>query len=82
MADDALRRSMAAAIRTVLEEGLLRADDPIAYLCTVASEVRQIVSLFEEETVTYGNPNGSMVRAILAEVVEVAAREMIGRLQH
>ena len=82
MADDALRRSMAAAIRTVLEEGLLRADDPIAYLRTVASEVRQIVSLFEEETVMSGNPNGSMVRAILAEVVEVAAREMIGRLQH
>ncbi|MBP0494644.1 hypothetical protein [Roseomonas indoligenes] len=81
MNEAALRRSMAAAIRTVLEEGLRKTDDPVHYLRSAAEEVRQLVDLFEQ-----GGPesrtDGALIRAILADEVEAAAQEMIRRLHH
>lgn len=82
MADESLRRTIAAAIRTVIEEGLQKAEDPIAYLHAAAEEVGQLVRLFEEERGPSGHPDGARIRAILAEEVGIAARDMIRRLRH
>ena len=73
---------MAAAIRTVLEEGSRRAEDPVAYLRTAAEEVRQLVTLFEVEGDHSGSSYGATIRAMLADEVEVAAQELIRRLHH
>ena len=81
MGDEALRRNMAAAIRTVLEEGLRKAEDPITYLRSAAEEIRQLVSLFERSG-TSGRMDGAAVRAILVDEVESATQEMIRRLHH
>jgi hypothetical protein len=81
MGEDALRRNMAAAIRTVLEEGLRKADDPITYLRSAAEEIRQLVDLFERSG-TSQRMDGAAIRAILVDEVESAAQEMIRRLHH
>lgn len=81
MGHEALRRDMAAAIRTVLEEGLRKADDPITYLRSAAEEIRQLVALFEQGE-SSGRLDGAAVRAILVDEVESATREMIRRLHH
>lgn len=81
MGDEALRRNMAAAIRTVLEEGLRKSEDPITYLRSAAEEIRQLVSLFERSG-TPGRTDGAAVRAILVDEVEAATQEMIRRLHH
>jgi hypothetical protein len=81
MGDDALRRSLATAIRTVLEEGLRKADDPITYLRSAAEEIRQLVDLFERSG-TAQRMDGAAIRAILVDEVESAAQEMIRRLHH
>jgi hypothetical protein len=72
---------MAAAIRTVLEEGLRKSDDPITYLRSAAEEVRQLVELFERSGPA-GRLDGAAIRTILVEEVEAAAQEMIKRLHH
>ncbi len=82
MADETLRRTRAAAIRTVLEEGLRQAEDPVAYLRTAAGEVRQLVTLFEVEADHGGSSYGAMIHAMLADEVEIAAEELIRRLHH
>jgi hypothetical protein len=81
MDEQALRKTMAAAIRIVLEEGLQKADDPITYLRSAADEVRQLVDLFERRG-TSGGMNGASIRAILADEVETTAQELIRRLHH
>ena len=81
MGDEALRKTMAAAIRTVLEEGLMRASDPIGYLRTAAEEVRQLVDLVDHSG-RPDNSDGAAIRAILADEMEAAARDMIRRLHH
>ena len=81
MNEAALRRSMAAAIRTVLEEGLRKTDDPVHDLRSAAEEVRQLVDLFEQGG-TAGSTDGALIRSILADEVEAAAQEMIRRLHH
>ena len=82
MADETLRKAMAAAVRTVLKEGLRKAEDPVTYLRSAASEVRQLVTLFEQEVADADESNAAAVRAILAEEVEAAAEELIRRLRH
>lgn len=82
MDEEAMRRTMAAAIRTVLEEGLRKAEDPIAYLRTASEEVRQLVTLFEQTGDRSSVRGGAAVRTILAEEVEAIAGEMIRRLHH
>lgn len=81
MNEAALRRSMAAAIRIVLKEGLLKSDDPVQYLRSAAEEVRQLVSLFEGEG-REDMTRGALIRSILADEVEAAAQEMIRQLHH
>ena len=81
MGNEALRRDMAAAIRTVLEEGLRKTDDPITYLRSAAEEIRQLVALFEQSS-SSGRLDGAAVRAILVDEVESATQEMIRRLHH
>ena len=81
MGEETLRKAMAAAIRTVLERGLRKTDDPITYLRLAAEEVRQLVDLFEEQGGAE-RPDGAMIRAILADEVEIAVQGMIRRLHH
>ncbi|MCR0983212.1 hypothetical protein [Roseomonas populi] len=81
MNEAALRMSMAAAIRTVLEEGLRKADNPVHYLRSAAEEVRQLVGLFDQDGPA-SRTEGALIRSILAEEVEAAAQEMIRRLHH
>ncbi|WP_043832132.1 hypothetical protein [Muricoccus aerilatus] len=81
MADETLRKAMAAAVRAVLKEGLRKAEDPVSYLRSAASEVRQLVTLFEQDVADADESNAA-VRAILAEEVEAAAEELIRRLRH
>jgi hypothetical protein len=80
MRDDMLRQTVATAIRTVLQEGLNKADDPVNYLRTAADEVRRVVTLFEQEG--RAGADGSAIRSMLAEEVEAAARDLIRRLHH
>ncbi|HEY8612157.1 MAG TPA: hypothetical protein VIL69_12785 [Roseomonas sp.] len=81
MGEETLRKNMAAAIRTVLEEGLRKTDDPVTYLRSAAEEIRQLVSLFER-TGSSSLTDGAAIRAILVDEVEAATQEMLRRLQH
>ncbi|MFH5925570.1 hypothetical protein [Roseomonas xinghualingensis] len=81
MGEEKLRRTMAAAIRAVLEEGLRRTDDPIAYLRSAAAEVRQLVELFERSKAA-GRMDGAAIRMILVEEVEAVVQDLIRRLHH
>lgn len=81
MNEAALRRSMAAAIRIVLEEGLRKTDDPVQYLRSAAEEVRQLVELFDQDGPA-SRTDGALIRSILADEVDAAAQEMIRRLHH
>ena len=82
MADERLRKAMAAAVRAVLKEGLRKAEDPVDYLRSAASEIRQLVTLFEQDVAGSDEPKAAAIRAILAEEVEAAADELIRRLRH
>jgi len=82
MSEEKLRRTMAAAIRTVLEEGLRKTDDPIAYLhSAAAAEVRQLVELFEGSGAA-NRVDGAAIRILLVEEVEAATQELLRRLHH
>jgi len=81
MVEEALRRTMAAAIRIVLEEGLRKSDDPITYLRSAADEIRQLVDLFDRGE-RPDRSDGAAIRTFLADEVEAAAAEMIRRLRH
>ena len=81
MSEEKLRRTMAAAIRTVLEEGLRKTDDPIAYLHSAAAEVRQLVELFEGSGAA-NRVDGAAIRILLVEEVEAATQELLRRLHH
>ncbi|MFC0389253.1 hypothetical protein [Muricoccus vinaceus] len=82
MDQEAMRRAMAAAVRTVLEEGVRKAEDPVAFLRTASREVRELVAMFERTGGQSSIPGGAAIRAMLAEEVEAIAAEMIRRLHH
>ena len=81
MGEETLRETMAAAIRTVLEEGVRQAADPITYLRAAAEEIRLLVAVVDEDPAS-DREEGARVRAILAEEVQAIAQEMIRRLRH
>jgi len=76
-----LRHDMAVAIRIVLEEGLLQAEDPISYLRSAAEEIRQIVGMIDAGQ-TGGAAEGAALRSLLMDEVEAATQELIRRLHH
>jgi len=76
--DDLLRYLVADAVRRVLEEGLRKAHDPLAYLRGAVEEIGQMVAVLAEARPA----EGAELRAILAEQVVEVTQELMARRHH
>ncbi|MFH5923994.1 hypothetical protein [Roseomonas xinghualingensis] len=76
--DELLRHLVADAVRRVLEEGLRKAHDPLAYLRSAVEEIGHMVAVFAEARPA----EGAELRAILAEQVVEVTQELMARHHH
>ncbi|MCR0981671.1 hypothetical protein [Roseomonas populi] len=78
MQEGMARHLISEAVRTVLEEGLRHAPDPVAYLRRAAGEVLLVITAFEAA----GPSEGAELRAIVAEEIVTISHALMKGCQN